>query len=54
MCESDNEKELIKKVRDSIDFEIQKRMVLLMEWVNRNQPDMYDKIISETDEDLID
>lgn len=54
MCETDNPKLLIKKIRTSIKKEINKRQELLIIHLNKHQKGMIQKIIDETPEDLID
>lgn len=54
MLESDNEKELIKKIRLVLSDEIEKREVLLLENLYENRKSMINTIIDETDSDLID
>lgn len=54
MLETENIERIIKKTRKALHKEIKKREELLQQWIESRMPDMYDKIIQETDEDLID
>jgi len=54
MCESDNLKELIRKIRHSIMTEIDNRLGKLMEHLSLKSKDYIDNLISEIDYDLID
>lgn len=54
MLEAESLEEIIRKTRECLKEEIQKREELLIQWLSERQKDMYEKIISETDKDLID
>lgn len=53
MLESDSVDDVIVKIRNALDDEIAKRMSLFINWINQRQPDMYDRIMKETADDLI-
>ena len=54
MCETENLELLIKKIRKSIESEIESREQLLAEYINNRQADIYDKLISKTPKGVID
>lgn len=52
--ESDDIEIVIQKIRVAIADEIEKRKRLFFIWLQNRQPDYYDKIMKEFDDDLID
>lgn len=54
MLETESEEQIIKKIRKALNKEIKEREKLLMEYLQSRQKDFIEKLIEETDEDLID
>lgn len=54
MIESDDIEQTINKIKESCNTEIQEREKLLLEYIIQRQPNMIQRIIKETDNDLID
>lgn len=52
--ETDDIKSVISKIRETLSDEIEDRRKLFLLWLHSRQPDYYDKIMKEFEEDLID
>lgn len=54
MLETESEEEVIKKIREALKKEIKEGEDKLIKWIASRQKNYIEKIISETDDDLID